>query len=144
MYTVKEILRDKGSLYFSVSSRESVFNALKLMAEKNVGSLLVMDEEKLVGILSERDYARKIILQSKSSRETPVGDLMTREMFYVSPDDTIEECMTLMTDRRVRHLPVLENNQVAGIISIGDVVKHIISEQQFTIQQLKKFISGDM
>jgi CBS domain-containing protein len=103
-----------------------------------------MDEGKLSGIFTERDYARKVILKAKSSKDTTVGELMSREVFYVSPSDTVDDCMAIMTDKHVRHVPVLENGRVVGLISIGDVVKQTISAQEFTIQQLKKYISGDM
>lgn len=143
MYTVKQLLQDKGSQFWSLSSQSTVYEALKIMADKNVGALLVVDEGKLAGIFSERDYARKGVLQAKSSKETAVGEMMTTELFYTAPGDTIEDCMALMTDKRVRHVPVLENGRLAGIISIGDVVKHIITEQEVTIQQLKKYIAGE-
>jgi CBS domain-containing protein len=119
-----------------------VYDALKLMADKNVGAVLVMDADCLVGILSERDYARKVILHGKSSKETPVREIMTGRVVYVRPEQTTEECMALMTDKRVRHLPVLEDEKVIGVISIGDVVKSIISEQGFIIEQLERYISG--
>jgi CBS domain-containing protein len=119
-----------------------VYDALKLMAEKNIGAVLVMDANRIVGILSERDYARKVILHGKSSKDTPVQEIMTQRVVYVRPEQTAEECMALMTDKRVRHLPVLEDDQVVGVISIGDVVKNIISEQEFIIEQLERYISG--
>jgi CBS domain-containing protein len=119
-----------------------VYDALKLMADKNVGAVLVMDADRLVGILSERDYARKVILHGKSSKDTPIREIMTQRVVYVRPEQTAEECMALMTDKRVRHLPVLEDDQVVGVISIGDVVKSIISEQEFIIEQLERYISG--
>ena len=112
------------------------------MAEKNVGALLVIDKEKLVGIFSERDYARKVILKDKSSKNTSVGELMTREVFYIDADSTLEEIMALMTAKRIRHLPVLKNNQLIGIVTLGDVVKQIISDQQFAIRELEKYITG--
>jgi len=112
------------------------------MAEKNVGALLVIEKEKLVGIFSERDYARKVILKDKSSKSTSVGELMTREVFYIDADSTLEESMALMTVKRIRHLPVLKNNQLIGIVTLGDVVKQIISDQQFAIRELEKYITG--
>jgi CBS domain-containing protein len=121
-----------------------VYDALKLFADKNIGAVLVIDDTKLSGIFTERDYARKVILKAKSSKDTTVGELMSREVFYVSPSDTVDDCMAIMTDKHVRHVPVLENGRVVGLISIGDVVKQTISAQEFTIQQLKKYISGDM
>ena len=142
--TIKHVLEEKGSTVWSVKSSDTVYDALKLFADKNIGAVLVMDEGKLSGIFTERDYARKVILKAKSSKDTTVGELMSREVFYVSPSDTVDDCMAIMTDKHVRHVPVLENGRVVGLISIGDVVKQTISAQEFTIQQLKKYISGDM
>ena len=142
--TIKDVLQEKGSTVWSVKSSDMVYDALKLFADKNIGAVLVMDEGKLSGIFTERDYARKVILKAKSSKDTTVGELMSREVFYLSPSDTVDDCMAIMTDKHVRHVPVLENGRVAGLISIGDVVKQTISAQEFTIQQLKKYISGDM
>jgi CBS domain-containing protein len=119
-----------------------VYEALRVMAEKDVGALLVMEDGSLVGIISERDYARKVILKGKTSRETLVREIMTERPVCVRADQTIEECMALMTNKRIRHLPVLENNQLIGVISIGDVVKDIISEQEFMIEQLENYITG--
>jgi CBS domain-containing protein len=140
--TVKEILRTKGPEVWSMAPDATVYEALELMADKNVGAVLVMDANHLVGILSERDYARKVILHGKSSKDTSVREIMTPRVVYVRPEQTAEECMALMTDKRVRHLPVLEDDQVVGVISIGDVVKNIISEQEFIIEQLERYISG--
>jgi CBS domain-containing protein len=142
MRYVREILQVKGRDIWSIAPQASVYEALEIMADKNVGALLVIDNEKVVGIFSERDYARKVILKGKSSKETSVGELMTREVFYVEPGDSMEHCMALMTAKRIRHLPVMENDQLVGIVSIGDVVKKIISEQEFTIGQLEKYIRG--
>lgn len=142
MKTVKDILSSKGHEVWSVTSADSVFDAVKMMAEKGVGALLVMDDGKLVGIITERDYARKIILEGKSSRNSAVSDVMTRKVLCVTPDREVDECMALMTDKRARHLPVLEHKQVVGVISIGDLVKAMISEQQFLIDQLQQYISG--
>ena len=142
MSTVKEILRTKGPEVWSMAPDATVYDALALMADKNVGAVLVMDANHLVGILSERDYARKVILHGKSSKDTSVREIMTQRVVYVRPEQTTEECMALMTDKRVRHLPVLEDDQVIGVISIGDVVKSIISEQGFIIEQLERYISG--
>jgi CBS domain-containing protein len=113
------------------------------MSEKDVGALLVVDKENLVGIFSERDYARKVILKERSSKDTTVGELMTREVLYIEPQSTVEDCMALMTAKRVRHLPVLENERLIGIVTIGDVVKQVISDQEFTIQQLERYIKGE-
>jgi CBS domain-containing protein len=142
--TIKDVLQEKGSTVWSVTSSDMVYDALKLFADKDIGALLVMDEGKLSGIFTERDYARKVILKAKSSKDTTVGELMSREVFYVSPSDTVDDCMAIMTDRHVRHVPVLENGRVVGLISIGDVVKQTISAHELTIEQLKKYISGDM
>lgn len=142
MKTVRELLQTKGYDIWSVAPDDSVYEALKLMADKNVGAVLVTDAGNLVGILSERDYARKVILKGRTSRDTPVREIMTEKVVYVRPDQTTNECMALMTDKRVRHLPVIENDQLIGIISIGDVVKAIISEQEFMIEQLENYITG--
>ena len=142
MKTVTLLLRAKGNEVLTVSPDVPVFAALGLMAERNVGALLVVEGERLVGIFSERDYARKVILVGKSSRETLVREIMSSHVLYVRPQQTIEDCMALMTDKRVRHLPVLEDERVIGVISIGDVVKGIISEQEFMIEQLQNYITG--
>ena len=142
MKLVKQILREKGSEALSISPDAFVYDALKLMAEKNVGTLLVLEKGKLVGIISERDYARKVILKGKSSLETPVREIMTDRVLFVRPEQTVEECMALMTDKHIRHLPVLVGDQVAGIVSIGDPVKASIDEKDFLIQQLENYITG--
>jgi CBS domain-containing protein len=142
MKTVSQLLRTKGQQILSVAPETAVFEALQLMAEKNVGALLVLEGERLVGIFSERDYARKVILKGKSSKEIPVREIMISHVLYVRPEQTTDDCMALMTDKRVRHLPVLEGQRVVGVISIGDVVKDIISEQQFMIEQLQNYITG--
>lgn len=142
MKNVIELLRVKGHQYWSVTPDTTVFDALKLMAEKNIGVLLVLEGDVLVGLLSERDYARKVILKGKSSKDTLVKEIMSEKVIYVEPEQTVEECMALMTDKRVRHLPVFEGDKLIGIISIGDVVKAIISEQEFIIEQLEHYISG--
>jgi CBS domain-containing protein len=142
MRTVKGMLRTKGHDVWSVPSDALVYDALELMAEKNIGAVLVIDAEGLVGILSERDYARKVDLRGRSCTDTPVSEIMTERVVYVEPEQTTEECMALMTDKRVRHFPVLEDGQVIGVISIGDVVKAIISEQEFIIEQLEHYITG--
>jgi CBS domain-containing protein len=142
MKMVTHLLRAKGHEVLSVSPETPVFEALQVMAEKNVGALLVVERDRLVGILSERDYARKVILKGKSSRETPVREIMSSNVLYVRPQQTIEECMALMTDKRVRHLPVLDEERLVGVISIGDVVKAIIAEQEFLIEQLQNYITG--
>jgi CBS domain-containing protein len=142
MTTVKQILDTKGYTVWSIHPQESVFAAIEQMAEKEVGALVVLEDDALVGIISERDYARKVILKGRSSHETAVQDIMTPHVICVRLDQSIEECMTLVTERRIRHLPVLANRRVVGIISIGDLVKTIIAEQQFMIEQLEHYISG--
>jgi signal-transduction protein with cAMP-binding, CBS, and nucleotidyltransferase domain len=142
MYTVREILQSKDSKLWTIKTNASVFEALQLMAEKNIGSLLVMENNKMQGIFSERDYARGIVLKGKSSKKTSVGELMTKNVIYVAPDDRIKECMALMTAKRVRHLPVYQDGELIGILSIGDIVKQIISDQEFTIKELEKYITG--
>ncbi len=140
MKTVSQLLQGKGSNAWSVTPEASVFDALKLMAEKNVGALLVMSDGKLRGILSERDYARKVILLGKSSQEIAVRDIMSDKVVCVGPEQTVDECMALMSGKRIRHLPVLAGGQVIGVLSIGDLVKALIEEQQQTIQQLESYI----
>ena len=142
MNSIKQLLQDKGSDVWKVTPDTSVFDALELMSEKNVGALLVLEADKLVGIFSERDYARKVILKGKASKDTPVKEIMSTKVLYIGPDQSIEECMALMTDKRIRHLPVLAGDELLGVISIGDVVKVIISDQQITIHWLEKYISG--
>ena len=142
MKTVRQILGPKGTMVHTVGPGLSVFDALAKMAEVNVGALVVVEEGEVVGLFSERDYSRKVILVGKSSRETAVREIMSHPVICVSSQHDVQACMALMTDKRVRHLPVLENKQLAGIISIGDVVKAIIEEQQFTIEQLEHYISG--
>jgi CBS domain-containing protein len=144
MKSVAEILRSKPEqAVHTIAPSASVFDAVKLMAEKSIGALLVMEDLKIDGIITERDYARKIVLMGRSSKETPVRDIMTSPVMYVRPDQTNEECMALMTDNRVRHLPVIDNGKLIGLISIGDLVKDIISEQKFIIDQLEHYIMGD-
>jgi CBS domain-containing protein len=144
MKSVAEILRSKPEqTVHTITPSASVFDAVKLMAEKSIGALLVMEDLKIDGIITERDYARKIVLMGRSSKETPVRDIMTAPVMYVRPDQTNEECMALMTDNRVRHLPVIDNGKLIGLISIGDLVKDIISEQKFIIDQLEHYIMGD-
>ncbi len=142
MNTVRDVLKEKGSRVWSVQADASVYDALKLMADKEIGALVVLEGEDVVGILSERDYARQVILKGRTSRETLVGEIMTRKVVYIRPDNTIEECMALMTHKRIRHLPVMDEDRLVGIVSIGDIVKAVISEQQFMIQQLENYITG--
>ena len=144
MKSVAQILKTKPEqTVHTITPSTSVFEAVRQMAEENIGALLVMEDVKIVGIITERDYARKIILMGRSSKETPVRDIMTSPVMYVRPDQTNEECMALMTDNRVRHLPVMDNGKLIGLISIGDLVKDIISEQKFIIEQLEHYITGD-
>ena len=142
MRTVRDILETKGHDVWSIAPSALVYDAMKLMADKEIGALLVLEGAKLAGIVSERDYARKIILQGRSSLTTEVREIMTSRVVYVEPERNIEECMALMTDKRIRHLPVVEAGQLCGVISIGDLVKAIIAEQQFIIQQLERYITG--
>jgi CBS domain-containing protein len=142
MTTVKQILDTKGYAVWSIHPQESVFTAIQQMAEKEVGALVVLEDDALVGIISERDYARKVILKGRASHETAVRDIMTPHVICASLDQSIEECMNIVTERRIRHLPVLDGGQVVGMISIGDLVKTIIAEQQFMIEQLAHYISG--
>ncbi|HEB65008.1 MAG TPA: CBS domain-containing protein [Chloroflexi bacterium] len=144
MNTIRQLLREKGQDIWSVPPDATVYEALQLMAEKDIGAVLVMDGEKLVGIFSERDYARKVILHDRSSRETRVREIMTPEVVCVSPEQSIDECMGLMTTRRIRHLPVVEEGgRVTGVISIGDVVKAVISDQAQLISHLHAYILGE-
>ncbi len=142
MKTVKDILQIKGRDIWRVELDATVFEALRLMAEKQVGALVVMDGKKLAGIISERDYARKVILHGRASATTLVREIMTTHVVCAHPDQSIEECMAVMTDKRVRHLPVIEENNIVGIVSIGDLVKSIISEQKFIIEQLERYITS--
>ncbi|HXZ97083.1 MAG TPA: CBS domain-containing protein [Burkholderiales bacterium] len=142
MKLVKQILQGKTRGVLAISPDATVYDALKLMAEEEVGALLVIDADKLVGIITERDYARKVILHGKSSKEIQVRDIMTSKIVYVSTMHTVDECMALMTDKRVRHLPVYEDNRLVGVVSIGDLVKEAISEREYIIKQLESYIMG--
>jgi CBS domain-containing protein len=141
MKTVKQILDTKGTQVWSITPEKTVFDALKLMGEKEVGALTVVENERLVGIISERDYARKVILKGRTSRDTQVHEIMSARVISAELDWTVEECMRVMTEKRIRHLPVLEDDRLIGIISIGDLVKSIIAEQQFMIEQLESYIT---
>ncbi|NOX60982.1 MAG: CBS domain-containing protein [Chloroflexi bacterium] len=142
MKTVKQLLDEKGRDVWTVTPDSTVFDALKLMADKNIGAVVVTDAKGICGIMSERDYARKVVLHGRSSRTTPVSEIMTERVLVVRPDQTVQECMALMTRKRLRHLPVVEDGELVGIISIGDVVKAILSEQEFMIDQLETYIMG--
>lgn len=142
MATVRDMLKTKGFEVWSVTPDASVFDALKLMAEENIGAVLVMESDNLIGILSERDYARKVILHGKSSAETPAREIMTERVMCVGPEDSAEQVMALITEKKIRHLPVLEDGELIGLISIGDVVKATIAQKEFIIEQLEEYIKG--
>ena len=142
MTSVAQVLKGKAQGVWTISPKSSVYEALELMAKRDIGAVPVVDDQTLVGIFSERDYARKVALKGLISRNVKVGELMTTKVYYVKPEQTIEECMALMTEKRIRHLPVLSEGKLIGIITIGDVVKSIIAEQAITIQSLKDYITG--
>ena len=142
MTTVRQLIQTKGRDVWSVAPDSSVRDVLQTMIDKNVGALPVVDGENLVGIISERDYARKVVLAEGMSLDSPVGDIMTTTVCFVEPEQTLDDCMALMTDKRVRHLPVLSGGKLVGIVSIGDVVKEIISKQEFIIEQMEHYIAG--
>jgi CBS domain-containing protein len=140
--TIKELLNNKGNEVWSVSPDATVYESIEIMANKAAGALMVVDGGKPVGIISERDYARKVILQGRSSKDTMVREIMTSRIIHTSPDRSVEECMSLMTTNKIRHLPVMEDEQLVGFVSIGDLVKATISDQQSTIEQLERYING--
>jgi CBS domain-containing protein len=142
METVNQLLKVKGGQIFSVTPTDSVLRAIEIMATRHVGALLVMSEDRLLGIISERDYARKVILKKRLSHDTPVGDIMTANPATVSPDATVHHCMEIMTEGRFRHLPVVDKGRVVGILSIGDLVKAVIDDQSQKIEQLERYIAG--
>lgn len=142
MTTVRDLLRVKGNVVWSVPPDTTVFETLELMSDRNIGAVLVMEGSALIGIVSERDYARKVEMEGRSARDTTVREIMTRRVLTVQPDQTVADCMALMTEHRLRHLPVMQNDRLLGLISIGDVVKAIISEQEFVIGQLETYIMG--
>jgi CBS domain-containing protein len=143
-YPISSILTEKTSALWSIAPEATVFEAIKLMAEKNIGSLLVMSGGRLAGLFTERDYTRKIALQGKTSKDTRVWEIIPREVVTVTPDDSVEECMRLMTEKRVRHVPVVEGTNVVGLVSIGDLVNWIISTQNAHIEQMEQYISGSV
>ncbi len=140
--SISEILGHKGSSVWSISPSATVYDAIQLMADKNVGAVLVTENDQLVGIISERDYTRKVVLKGKSSRTTAVREILSSQVIHVTPSQSVEECMRLMTDHHIRHLPVLDGNKIVGIVSIGDLVNWIISAQHTTISQLQTYIAG--
>ena len=142
MRTVQQLLDEKGGEIQSIHPDDSVFDAVQKLANANIGSLIVIEDDRPVGIFTERDYARNVVLQGKSSPTTPVRDIMTSRVIFVQPGQTVEECMAIMTDKHIRHLPVLDGEKLVGMISIGDLVKSIIADQKFTIEQLETFIRG--
>ncbi len=142
MKLVKDILGTKGADIYSIRPEDSVFDALTMMSDKKIGALVVMEDGKLKGVISERDYARKVFLKGRSSPQTRVSEIMSSHVVCATPKQSAEECMALMTDKRVRHLPILDHNQIIGVVSIGDLVKAIISDQQFIIEQLEHYING--
>jgi len=142
MATVKNILNSKGNVIFTITPDTTVYHALELMVEKNVSALLVMEADKLAGIFTERDYARKVVLKGKSSRDTPIGDIMTSKLITVTATSSIDECMELMTGKYIRHLPVVDDGKLSGIISIGDVVRTIIQEQKAIIGHMEQYITS--
>ena len=142
MRTVRQLLEAKAPEVFAIGPDAPVIDAIRLMAEKRIGALLVMQAGKLAGIVSERDYARKIVLQGRSSRDTPVRDIMTADVVSIGLDDTTDRCMQLVTDQRIRHLPVLDGGSVLGVVSIGDLVKAVIEDQQLELDQLQRYIVG--
>ncbi len=141
MTTVRHLLQHKGYNSYTVTPHATVYEALELMAEKNIGAVMVVDDEKLVGIFSERDYARKVVLQGKNSRDTKMEELMTKNVFYIKPHRTVKDCMVLMSKKHIRHLPVMENGNLIGIVTIRDVVDALIYEQENTIEELERYIT---
>ncbi|MCP4127712.1 MAG: CBS domain-containing protein [Gammaproteobacteria bacterium] len=142
MIKMKDIIAVKGNKIWSVDLGRTVFEALELMAEKEIGALLVMDGDRIKGLFSERDYARKVILKGRTSQHTNISDVMTNQVIYITPEHSAEQCMALMTEKHIRHLPVMDNDRLLGLVSIGDLVKFIISDQQSTIEVLEKYITS--
>ncbi len=142
MKSARQLLDAKGSDVWSVHPDAAVYDAIEMMADKGVGALMVLDDGALVGVISERDYARKVILLGRSSKDTAVKEIMTARVIYARPDQTVEDCMALMTQKRIRHLPIVDGSDLLGVVSIGDLVKTMLAEQQFVIEQLEQYISG--
>lgn len=140
MTTVRQLLDYKGHEVIGLAPNDSVYDAIELMADRGVGALMILEHKKLVGVISERDYARKVILQGKSSKKTRIRDIMTTHLICVAPDNSVDDCMSLMTEKRMRHLPVIEDGEIIGVISIGDIVRVLLEEKEFTIQQLEHYI----
>ncbi|NOR65110.1 MAG: CBS domain-containing protein [Candidatus Scalindua sp.] len=140
MNFVSQILQNKGNKIWSIAPRETTYKALQIMSDENLGCLLVIDKGKTVGIFTERDYSRKVILKGKSSKTTPVSELMTKEVLFVDPGTSVEDCMALMIEKCVRHLPVMENKKLVGLVTVGDVVKQLIVDQKFKIQELERYL----
>jgi len=143
MELIKYIIKAKGHEIWSIEPDASVFDAVKLMADKGIGALIVMEGKKLVGVVSERDYARNVILKNRSSKETYVEEIMTKRIVYAHPEQNVQECMALMTEKHIRHLPIMVEEKLLGVVSIGDLVKSIIAQQKLTIKQLEQYVSGD-
>ncbi|MCB0718106.1 MAG: CBS domain-containing protein [Bacteroidetes bacterium] len=142
MNTIRRLLNDKGDQVWSVSPSASVLDAIRLMAEKGIGALVVANGDQLLGVISERDYARQVILKGRASNSTQVSEIMSSPVHTVGPDDSVQECLALMTQKRIRHLPVVEHGRLAGVVSIGDLVRVIIDEQKFTIEQLTAYVNS--
>ncbi len=142
MIMVKQLLKERTDCIWTIAPQDTVYKALEIMAEKNIGALVVVEKERVVGMFSERDYARSVVLKGKSSKDTSVGELMDSNVCYVRPEQTIDECMALFTKKRVRHLPVLEMEKLVGLVSIGDAVKQYLEDREFHIQQLENYITG--
>jgi CBS domain-containing protein len=143
MNFVSQILKDKGEKIWSVAPRETVYKALQIMSDQNLGALLVIDQRGVVGIFSERDYARNAILKGKISKTTTVSELMTKKVLYVDPGTSVEDCVALMTEKRIRHLPVMENKKLVGLVTVGDVLQQFIEDQKFEIQELERYIHAE-